>query len=73
MAIDKHEKPGGRHGVFTPGRWFAGGNTDQRVFGKRVEYSPDLTPGSWSPLSGGNAGGDGFDAVVTDTNALARP
>jgi alpha-tubulin suppressor-like RCC1 family protein len=36
-----------------------------------VEYSPDLSPGSWSNLPGGDVSGNGFDALVTDTNAVA--
>jgi hypothetical protein len=36
-----------------------------------VEYSPDLSPGSWTALVGGNVSGNGQDAWVTDTNAAA--
>jgi alpha-tubulin suppressor-like RCC1 family protein len=32
-----------------------------------VEYSPDLTSGSWSPLPGGNVSGTGLDTQVIDT------
>jgi alpha-tubulin suppressor-like RCC1 family protein len=33
-----------------------------------VEYSPDLSPNSWSPLPNGTVSGDGQDAAVTDTD-----
>jgi alpha-tubulin suppressor-like RCC1 family protein len=33
-----------------------------------VEYSSDLTPGSWLPLPGGNVSGTGSDAEVTDSD-----
>jgi len=36
-----------------------------------VEYSPDLSPGSWSDLPGGTVSGTGHDVFVTDTNAAA--
>jgi len=35
-----------------------------------VEYSPDLSSGSWLPLPGGSVSGDGHDAQVTDTNGV---
>lgn len=33
-----------------------------------VEFSPDLAPGSWLPLPGGNVSGNGSDAEVTDSD-----
>jgi alpha-tubulin suppressor-like RCC1 family protein len=36
-----------------------------------VEYSPDLSLGSWLPVAGGDVSGDGHDAWVTDINALS--
>jgi hypothetical protein len=36
-----------------------------------VMTSPDLTPGSWAPLSGGIASDDGNQRTVTDTSATA--
>ena len=36
-----------------------------------VEYSTDLSPGSWVNLPGGGISGNGFDVLVTDTNAVA--
>ena len=33
-----------------------------------VEYSPDLSPGSWTPLPTGNVSGNGQDAAVTDSD-----
>ena len=34
-----------------------------------VEYSPDLTPGSWLPLPGGAVAGTDQEAAVSDANA----
>jgi alpha-tubulin suppressor-like RCC1 family protein len=34
-----------------------------------VEFSPDLTPGSWLPLPGGNVSGNGSDTEVIDSNS----
>ena len=41
-------------------------------FGRQysVESSPDLQPGSWSPLPEGNIIGTGDQALVRDPNAL---
>ncbi|MBI3852983.1 MAG: hypothetical protein HY298_22245 [Verrucomicrobia bacterium] len=36
-----------------------------------VEYSPGFNPGSWFPLPGSDVSGNGYDAQVTDTNAVA--
>lgn len=36
-----------------------------------VEYSTDLTPGSWRPVSGGNVSGTGNEMTVTDPDAAA--
>jgi hypothetical protein len=36
-----------------------------------VQYSPDLSPGSWLDLPGGPTAGNGSDASVTDPNATA--
>jgi len=36
-----------------------------------VEFSQDLSPGSWSILPGGNVSGDGSDYWATDSNALS--
>jgi len=36
-----------------------------------VEYSPDLSAGSWLNLPGGSIAGNGYDAFVTDTSASA--
>jgi alpha-tubulin suppressor-like RCC1 family protein len=33
-----------------------------------VEFSPDLTPGSWLPLGGGNVSGTGSDTEVIDSD-----
>jgi alpha-tubulin suppressor-like RCC1 family protein len=33
-----------------------------------VEFSPDLAPGSWLPLPGGNVSGNGLDTQVIDTD-----
>jgi len=38
-----------------------------------VEYSPDLGPGSWVGLPGGDIQGNWPDTLVTDTNAVAGP
>lgn len=35
-----------------------------------VEYSPNLSPGSWNDLPGSNIVGDGQEATVTDMNAV---
>jgi alpha-tubulin suppressor-like RCC1 family protein len=36
-----------------------------------VEFSPDLSPGSWTPLPAGSFSGNGCDLTVIDTNAVA--
>src|SRR5439155_10850096 len=38
-----------------------------------VEYSPDLSPGSWLALPGGDLPGNWPETVVTDTNVIAGP
>jgi hypothetical protein len=35
-----------------------------------VEFSPDLAPGGWLPLPGGNASGTGLDTQVIDTAGI---
>jgi hypothetical protein len=36
-----------------------------------VEYSPDMSAGSWSPLPNGSVPGDGYDATLTDADPTA--
>jgi hypothetical protein len=35
-----------------------------------VEFSPELSPVSWTPLSAGSFSGNGYDITVIDTNAV---
>jgi len=38
--------------------------------GYAVEFSPGLNPANWQDLPGGSVQGNGYERVVTDTNAM---